>query len=92
MKEGVVILDDKHDKVIFANYEAEKRLKVKKGERFNVLFDGSAASFENKQVDMKVPAFALVKNLDPLSMDYDGFLRDLDRAGPGLNLLDIINI
>ena len=57
-----------------------------------MLFNGSASVeiAKDKLIDAEEPIFENIDRLEPSGVDYAGFIEDLNRPKPGINLQEII--
>ena len=94
LKEGVVILDDKEDQILYTNREASKNLKIKDTGTLKYVFDRSHSLNSNPDANtssnIQDPIFGLVEKFEPQGLDYCGFLKDMNETKAKFNLKEII--
>ena len=80
LSEGVVILNDDLNEVLFTNAEASKKLKIIEGGDLKYVFDASSINnSSDMSIDMKQPAFGIIESLVPKGIDYNGFIQDMNK-------------
>ena len=65
LKEGVIVLDDINNSILFKNKEASKKLRVKEGGRLKYVFDASNNNATDKSVELEEPVFGIINQLEP---------------------------
>ena len=86
LKEGVVILDDQENSILFTNREASKKLSIKEGGKLKYVFDASNNIENNRSIEILQPVFGVIEKLEPQGLDYCGFLKDMNNIEAKLSL------
>ena len=89
LKEGVIVLDEQDNTILFKNKEAAKKLNVKEGGQLKYVFDASN-SRSLKSIELEEPVFGAIEQLEPEGLNYCGFLKDMNNIQANLGLKEII--